>query len=30
VLDKVFFIGAAPHYNENVFQYVEEVIKNFK
>jgi CDP-6-deoxy-D-xylo-4-hexulose-3-dehydrase len=30
VLDKVFFIGAAPHYNENVFQYVEEVVKNFK
>ena len=30
VLDKVFFIGAAPHYNENVFNYIEEVIKNFK
>jgi len=30
VLDKVFFIGAAPHYNENVFQYVEEVVKKFK
>jgi CDP-6-deoxy-D-xylo-4-hexulose-3-dehydrase len=30
VLDKVFFIGAAPHYTEDVFQYIEEVIKKFK
>ena len=30
VLDKVFFIGAAPHYTESVFEYIEEVIKNFK
>jgi len=30
VLDKVFFIGAAPHYTEPVFEYVEQVIKNFK
>ena len=29
VLDKVFFIGAAPHYNENVFNYIEDVIKKF-
>lgn len=29
VLDKVFFIGCAPHYNENVFDYVEQVIKKF-
>jgi CDP-6-deoxy-D-xylo-4-hexulose-3-dehydrase len=29
VLDKVFFIGAAPHYNEEVFAYVEKVIKKF-
>jgi len=29
VLDKVFFVGAAPHYNENVFNYIEEVIKKF-
>ncbi len=29
VLDKVFFIGAAPHYNDNVFNYIEEVIKKF-
>ena len=30
VLDKVFFIGAAPHYTEPVFNYIEETIKNFK
>jgi CDP-6-deoxy-D-xylo-4-hexulose-3-dehydrase len=30
VLDKVFFIGAAPHYNELVFNYIEEVVKKFK
>jgi len=30
VLNKVFFVGAAPHYNENVFSYIEEVIKKFK
>jgi CDP-6-deoxy-D-xylo-4-hexulose-3-dehydrase len=29
VLDKVFFIGCAPHYNENVFNYVEDVLKKF-
>lgn len=29
VLDKVFFIGCAPHYTENVFNYVEDVIKKF-
>jgi CDP-6-deoxy-D-xylo-4-hexulose-3-dehydrase len=29
VLDKVFFIGAAPHYRESVFQYIEEVVKKF-
>lgn len=25
VLDKVFFLGAAPHYNEDVFDYVDKV-----
>ena len=30
VLDKVFFIGAAPHYTNIVFDYIEEVIKKFK
>ena len=29
VLDRVFFIGAAPHYNHSVFNYVEEVVKRF-
>jgi CDP-6-deoxy-D-xylo-4-hexulose-3-dehydrase len=29
VLDKVFFIGAAPHYTEPVFRYIKEVIKKF-
>lgn len=27
VLDLVFFIGAAPHYTEAVFQYIEDVVK---
>jgi CDP-6-deoxy-D-xylo-4-hexulose-3-dehydrase len=27
VLDKVFFLGAAPHYNEDVFNYVENIFK---
>jgi CDP-6-deoxy-D-xylo-4-hexulose-3-dehydrase len=30
VLDKVFFIGAAPHYNENIFNYIEDILKKFK
>lgn len=29
VLDKVFFIGAAPHYRESVFEYIEQVVKKF-
>jgi len=29
VLDRVFFIGAAPHYTDNVFEYIESVIKKF-
>jgi len=29
VLDKVFFIGASPHYNQNVFDYIEDVVKKF-
>lgn len=29
VLDKVFFIGAAPHYTDSVFEYVENVMKEF-
>jgi CDP-6-deoxy-D-xylo-4-hexulose-3-dehydrase len=29
VLDKVFFIGAAPHYNDQVFSYINDVINGF-
>ena len=29
VLDKVFFIGAAPHYTEPVFEYIQDIIKKF-
>ena len=29
VLDKVFFIGAAPHYRDPVFEYIEEAVKKF-
>ena len=29
VLNKVFFIGAAPHYTEEVFEYIEKVLKDF-
>jgi CDP-6-deoxy-D-xylo-4-hexulose-3-dehydrase len=29
VLDKVFFIGAAPHYTEPVFDYIKSVIEKF-
>jgi CDP-6-deoxy-D-xylo-4-hexulose-3-dehydrase len=27
VLDKVFFLGAAPHYDEDVFNYVDNIFK---
>ncbi len=30
VLDKVFFVGAAPHYGSAVFEYIDCVIKDFK
>ena len=30
VLSHVFFIGASPQYNEEVLQYIEETIRNFK
>lgn len=30
VLDRVFFVGSAPHYTEAVFQYVEQVLREFK
>jgi len=28
VLDKVFFVGAAPHYTEEVFDYIESIFVN--
>jgi len=30
VLDKVFFIGAAPHYTDVVFRYIEETVNKFR
>ncbi len=30
VLNSVFFIGAAPHYTELVFEYIEDVISKFE
>lgn len=30
VLDLVFFVGASPHYGLNIFNYVEEILKDFK
>jgi CDP-6-deoxy-D-xylo-4-hexulose-3-dehydrase len=30
VLDRVFFIGAAPHYTNDIFNYIDDVVKNFK
>lgn len=27
VLDKVFFIGAAPHYSDEIFSYIEKIVK---
>lgn len=29
VLDNVFFIGCAPHYSDEIFSYIEKVIKKF-
>ena len=29
VLRTVFFIGASPHYNEDVFSYVQEIMEKF-
>ena len=30
VLDRVFFMGVAPHYNEKTFNYIDGVLKKFK
>ena len=29
ILDRVFFLGAAPHYTSEVFRYIEEIVKKF-
>jgi len=29
ILDKVFFLGSAPHYTDEVFSYIDEVVKAF-
>jgi CDP-6-deoxy-D-xylo-4-hexulose-3-dehydrase len=29
VLEKTFFLGAAPHYGDAVFDYIEEVVKKY-
>jgi CDP-6-deoxy-D-xylo-4-hexulose-3-dehydrase len=29
ILDKVFFLGCAPHYGDEIFSYIEDVIKKF-
>ena len=28
VFDRVFFIGASPHYNDEIFDYIEEKLKD--
>jgi len=30
VLERVFFIGASPHYNEEIFGYIEHCLQGFK
>lgn len=30
VLDRVFFVGASPAYNEEVFDYIDDVLKKYK
>lgn len=30
IYDRVFFIGASPHYDQNVFEYIRETIEGFK
>ena len=29
VLDQVFFIGASPHYNDEIFEYIEKILKEY-
>lgn len=30
IFDKVFFVGASPHYDEKVFEYINKTMKEFK
>lgn len=30
VLDQVFFVGASPHYNDEIFEYIEHTLREFK
>lgn len=30
VLDRVFFVGCAPHYGENIFNYIEDMLGKYK
>jgi CDP-6-deoxy-D-xylo-4-hexulose-3-dehydrase len=30
VLDRVFFLGAAPHYNEKIFDYIESILEKYE
>jgi len=30
VLDQVFFVGASPHYNNEIFEYIERTLRDFK
>ena len=29
VLDRVFFLGASPHYDSKIFEYIEDIMKGF-
>ena len=29
VLDQVFFVGASPHYNDEIFEYIENCLRSF-
>ena len=30
VYDRVFFVGASPHYDYKVFDYIDKIMKEFK
>jgi CDP-6-deoxy-D-xylo-4-hexulose-3-dehydrase len=29
VLDQVFFVGCAPHYGKNIFNYIEDILREY-